>query len=279
MYRIRSRLALAACASLLAAPAWPESASPSPGAKRVTPPAPGAQRRITVQIRPGDETWVSDRPGPTAKADDKATSEGVSDSPPASAGRYAWFWAHVPPEADHPGTERLDAALAALSAESSVATPSLETLMEIVHSRGPAIMRETVGTRVSPALALAVIAVESSGRADAVSRAGAEGLMQLMPDTADRFGVADSRKPEQNIAGGVKYLDWLLGEFGGDPVLALAGYNAGEGAVREYGGVPPYAETRDYVPRVLAAYRMARSLCMTPPELISDGCVFVSMNR
>ncbi|MFC3118519.1 lytic transglycosylase domain-containing protein [Jhaorihella thermophila] len=134
-----------------------------------------------------------------------------------------------PPGADHPGTERLDAALAALSAEGSVVTPSLETLMEIVHSRGPAIMRETVGTRVSPALALAVIAVESSGRADAVSRAGAEGLMQLMPDTADRFGVADSRKPEQNIAGGVKYLDWLLGEFGGDPILALAGYNAGEG--------------------------------------------------
>ncbi len=279
MYLTPSRLALTACAILLASPAWAETAIPSPGAKRVTPPAPGTQRRITVQIRPGDETWVSDRPAPAGKPDNQTANEGGPDVQPASPGRYAWFWARVPTELDHPGTERLEAALATLSADGSVATPSLQSLMEIVQARGPAILKETVGTRVSPALALAVIAVESSGQADAVSHAGAEGLMQLMPDTADRFGVADSLKPEQNIAGGVKYLDWLLEEFGGDPILALAGYNAGEGAVRKFGGVPPYAETRDYVPKVLAAYRMARGLCVTPPELISDGCVFAAMTR
>jgi soluble lytic murein transglycosylase-like protein len=136
----------------------------------------------------------------------------------------------------------------------------------------------TVGTRVSPALVLAVIAVESSGRADAVSHAGAQGLMQLMPDTAARFGVKNSLKPEENIAGGVKYLDWLMGEFNNDPILVLAGYNAGEGSVRNHAGVPPYAETRDYVPKVLAAFQVASGLCATPPELISDGCVFVAMN-
>ena len=131
-------------------------------------------------------------------------------------------------------------------------------------------------TSVSPALVLAVIAVESAGRANAVSSAGAAGLMQLMPDTATRFGVTDRMVADQNISGGVRYLDWLMQEFNGDPMLVLAGYNAGEGAVRKNGGVPPYAETRDYVPKVLAAFQVARGLCRTPPELISDGCVFVA---
>jgi len=86
--------------------------------------------------------------------------------------------------------------------------------------------------------------------------------------------VTDSMDPAQNIKGGVAYLDWLLKEFNGDPMLALAGYNAGENAVKKHGGVPPYSETRDYVPKVLAAYAVARALCKTPPMLISDGCVF-----
>ncbi|MEO1558042.1 MAG: lytic transglycosylase domain-containing protein, partial [Pseudomonadota bacterium] len=129
-----------------------------------------------------------------------------------------------------------------------------------------------------PALVLAVMAVESGGDASAVSRAGAQGLMQLMPATAEEFGVVDAFAPDQNIKGGVAYLDWLMARFDGDPVLVLAGYNAGPGAVRDHGGVPPYAETRDYVPKVLAAYAVARGLCLTPPQLISDGCVFAAMN-
>ena len=106
-------------------------------------------------------------------------------------------------------------------------------------------------------LVLAVMAVESAGRADAVSRAGAAGLMQLMPATAARFGVSDRLAPAESIRGGVAYLDWLMGRFGGDPILALAAYNAGEGAVDDNGGVPPYSETRAYVPKVLAAWTVA----------------------
>ena len=87
--------------------------------------------------------------------------------------------------------------------------------------------------------------------------------------------MGDSMNPGENIRGGVAYLDWLLKEFGNDPVLALAGYNAGEGAVAKHGGVPPYAETRAYVPKVLAAWNVARGLCLTPPDLVTDGCVFV----
>ena len=101
--------------------------------------------------------------------------------------------------------------------------------------------------------------------------------MQLMPATASRFGVEDSTVPQQNISGGIKYLDWLMGEFDSDPILVLAGYNAGEGSVRKHEGVPPFPVTRDYVPKVLAAFQVAKGLCKTPPELISDGCVFALM--
>jgi soluble lytic murein transglycosylase-like protein len=100
--------------------------------------------------------------------------------------------------------------------------------------------------------------------------------MQLMPATADRFGVADRAVPAQNIKGGVAFLDFLMERFDKDPMLVLAGYNAGENAVAKHQGVPPYSETRDYVPKVLAAYQVARGLCRTPPQLLSDGCVFVT---
>jgi soluble lytic murein transglycosylase-like protein len=119
------------------------------------------------------------------------------------------------------------------------------------------------------------MSVESGGKVDAISSAGAQGLMQLIPATATRFGVDDANNATQNIKGGVAYLDWLMNEFNGDVVLALAGYNAGENAVKDNSGVPPYAETRAYVPKVLAAFQVARGLCMTPPDLPTDGCVFV----
>ena len=147
-----------------------------------------------------------------------------------------------------------------------------QTIQDIARRHGGEIRKVTAGTSVSPALVLAVIAVESAGRERAVSPAGAVGLMQLIPATAERFAVADSTDPAQNIRGGVTYLDWLLREFGGDPVLALAGYNAGENAVKAHGGVPPYAETRGYVPKVLAAWRSARGLCLRPPALPTDSC-------
>ncbi|MDR6840053.1 lytic transglycosylase domain-containing protein [Pseudoxanthomonas sacheonensis] len=103
---------------------------------------------------------------------------------------------------------------------------------------------------VDEAIVRAIIHAESSFNPMALSHAGAQGLMQLMPATARRFGVTDSYDASQNIRGGVQYLAWLLKRFNGNLTLAAAGYNAGEGAVDRHGGVPPYQETQRYVARV-----------------------------
>jgi len=108
--------------------------------------------------------------------------------------------------------------------------------------------------KLDPGFITAVIAAESAFDARAVSRRGAQGLMQLMPETATRFGVRDPFNPAENIRGGASYLRWLLEHFGGDVSLALAAYNAGEAAVGFYGGVPPFPETLDYVERVQRFY-------------------------
>jgi len=108
---------------------------------------------------------------------------------------------------------------------------------------------------LDPNLVLAVIAAESSFRADALSPAGAAGLMQLMPATARRFGVRDIYDPMQNLRGGMSYLRWLLSYFRGNVKFALAAYNAGEGAVNRYLGVPPYAETKGYIAKIMRVYR------------------------
>jgi soluble lytic murein transglycosylase-like protein len=108
---------------------------------------------------------------------------------------------------------------------------------------------------IDPLLIYAQMHQESSFKLKATSYKGASGLMQLMPGTARRFGVTDIYDPKQNIDAGVKYMRWLLNTFGGDVVLALAGYNAGEGAVWKYGNqVPPYRETQEYVRRITARY-------------------------
>jgi soluble lytic murein transglycosylase-like protein len=111
---------------------------------------------------------------------------------------------------------------------------------------------------VDKSLVQAVIHAESAFNTQAVSAKGASGLMQLMPETAQRFGVHDIFDPEENIMGGVRYLRELLDTFGNDMRLALAAYNAGEKSVLRYGGVPPFPETVNYVDRVLKlqdAYR------------------------
>jgi soluble lytic murein transglycosylase-like protein len=104
--------------------------------------------------------------------------------------------------------------------------------------------------QLSPQLIHSVIQVESNYDPYAVSPKGALGLMQLIPSTARRFGVSDVFDPADNIQGGARYLKYLLDLYKGDNALALAAYNAGEGAVSRYGGVPPFPETRDYVTRV-----------------------------
>ncbi|WP_372605501.1 lytic transglycosylase domain-containing protein [Actibacterium sp.] len=235
--------------------------------RRVKPPVAGANRLITVQIAP-----------PAILPAPMHLPEATPDlAPEAAIGDLAWYWQRVSPALADSGPGRLAPAVEALRDGpdgTMVPAPRLQMMQDLARAYGIDILTATVGTRVSPALVLAVIGVESHGDPKAQSPKGATGLMQLMPDTAARFGVENSALPTENIKGGVAYLDWLMEEFGRDPVLVLASYNAGEGAVRQNNGVPPYAETRDYVPRVLAAWTVARGLCMTPPELVSDGCVF-----
>src|SRR4030095_1407564 len=105
----------------------------------------------------------------------------------------------------------------------------------------------------------AIMHQESSFKRSAISPKGARGLMQLMPGTAFRFGVRNIFDPRQNIEGGARYMRFLLDQFDGDIPLALAGYNAGEGAVMKYGyTIPPYAETREYVRRITQRYSLIR---------------------
>jgi hypothetical protein len=108
---------------------------------------------------------------------------------------------------------------------------------------------------LDPELVVAVVSVESGFRTQAVSPKGAQGLMQLMPGTASELGVADAFDPAQNLDGGVRHLGSLLSLYDGDVRRALAAYNAGQGAVARHNGLPPYAETRAYVEKVLARYR------------------------
>ncbi len=251
--------------------------------RRVTVAPGGTGPRITVQIDPEEQARriappAASAPRPASPGAENTTPRNGAPATPATA-RFGWFWSRVPADLEA-RDGRFLLSMEALGAPPDgadrVPEPRLSHLQAIADRHGPDILRASIGTRVSPALALAVISVESAGRVDAVSRAGAQGLMQLIPATAARFEVSDAFDPAQNLRGGIAYLDWLLGEFGGDLVLALAGYNAGEGAVRRNGGVPPFAETRDYVPRVLAAWNVARGLCATPVELPGDPCVFAT---
>ncbi|WP_128514215.1 lytic transglycosylase domain-containing protein [Tabrizicola thermarum] len=239
-------------------------------------------KRITVQIDPEEQARylaalpkVDPNPKPRAE-DPKVAGTFDRDPGPAPASSYGWYWEKVPTDIDA-RADRFELALASLSqgpGGTVVGAPRLQHLQEVSEKYGKDILRATLDTKVSPALVLAVIGIESAGRADAVSHAGAVGLMQLIPATAERFGVKDATDPVQNIKGGVAYLDWLMDRFDNDPVLVLAAYNAGEGAVEANKGVPPYAETRDYVPKVLAAWQVAQGLCVSPPMLVTDPCIF-----
>jgi Transglycosylase SLT domain len=245
-------------------------------------------KRITVQIDPEEQArYLAALPKVDPNPDhgledpkvaEDATPDASTEPGPAPASSYAWYWDTVPTGIDAKA-DRFDLALATLSKGPDgtvVGAPRMQHMQEVSEQYGKDILIATLDTNVSPALVLAVIGIESAGKSDAVSHAGAVGLMQLIPATAERFGVKDSTDPAQNIKGGVAYLDWLLNRFDNDPVLALAAYNAGEGAVEANKGVPPYAETRDYVPKVLAAWQVAQGLCISPPLVVTDPCVFRS---
>lgn len=124
------------------------------------------------------------------------------------------------------------------------------------HAFDPVIERAAQQATVHPQLVRAIIVVESAFNPRAVSRRGAMGLMQLLPQTARRYGASNAFDPEQNIVAGTRYLRDLMARYGNNLELVLAAYNAGEDAVERYGKqVPPYAETRQYVPAVLRIYR------------------------
>jgi len=124
----------------------------------------------------------------------------------------------------------------------------------INHGYDSLILSHARANRLDPALVKAVIAAESNFSPVAISRAGAQGLMQLMPQTADRLGVENPLQAEENVSGGTRYLRKMLDRYG-DLSRALAAYNAGPKAVDRYQGIPPYPETKAYVERVLAYYR------------------------
>ena len=143
-----------------------------------------------------------------------------------------------------------------------VDTPEQQRVMKIVHKLAPRFGLE-------PGLVYAVIRTESNFNARAVSDRNAQGLMQLIPETAARFAVRKPFDPEQNIRGGMAYLRWLLSYFRGQVPLAVAAYNAGEGAVDKHGGIPPFAETREYVRRIQRYYALTEhpfDPALTPPS-------------
>ncbi|PIE82263.1 MAG: hypothetical protein CSA10_00960 [Cardiobacteriales bacterium] len=167
---------------------------------------------------------------------------------------------HLEPTKECPEAFKIEARRIAAVVEKSLSINVSGAFKD--RQRGLAAQINEIATNigVDPFLVHAVISAESAYKSRAISHAGAQGLMQLMPATASRFGVTDPFNTGQNIRGGTTYLKWLLQEFNGNLELAIAGYNAGEGNVRKYGyKIPPFIETRAYVPKVLEYYRRYRA--------------------
>jgi len=155
---------------------------------------------------------------------------------------------------DHIATTLKPATQIVVVPEAYTGKPLYHIADKIIYDRMVNKIARTYG--LESALLHAVISVESRYSPKAVSKAGAIGLMQLMPETAKRYGVVDPLDPLQNLRGGARYLRYLLKKYNNDRNLALAAYNAGEKSVAKYGNqIPPYPETTEYVPRVMGYYR------------------------
>lgn len=207
------------------------------------------ERRVRLYLSPGEDNYIE------FKAEEISRVDSVPDLPPAAetAGN-----ALAVPQPQSPAVK-------------SDAQLSPADLREMLAQAGHA-------HNLDVDLLASLVKAESGGNSRAVSRAGARGLMQLMPGTASGLGVKDSFAPEQNVRGGSVYLDGLLTRFHDNLALALAAYNAGPEAVDRYHGIPPYAETRAYVARVihefnrrvLAREAQARRASASPPPSLSS---------
>ena len=186
-------------------------------------------------------------------------------SPAYSSPQYQWFWNMVPPRVADGERHRAMDAVAAARLDNRWMFGSMGMARAVMSTWGQEIRTAAHASRLSEALLAALVMVESNGTPNAVSHAGAQGLGQLMPGTAHHLGVRDAFDPSQNLRGAAAYLSDLLDMFGGDLVLALAAYNAGEGAVMRHRGVPPYRETRAYVPKVLSAFLLTQEICGLQP--------------
>lgn len=163
---------------------------------------------------------------------------------------------HLEPTKECPAAFKIEAQRIAAAVERSLSINVSGAFKQRQQTLAAQINEISARVGIDPYLVHAVISAESAYKSNALSHAGAQGLMQLMPATAKRFGVSDPYHTGENIRGGATYLKWLLNEFNGNLELAIAGYNAGEGNVRKYGyKIPPFIETRAYVPKVLQYYR------------------------
>lgn len=186
----------------------------------------------------------------------------------------SWFWQSVPAKITDGSRSGAFQVIQTERAKGRNLFGSKARMQRVLIQWRPQIEAAARHGRISEALIAAVVLVESGGNPHAVSPAGARGLGQLMPGTARRYGVKNSFDPGQNLIGSAAYLSDLLKMFRGDLVLVLAAYNAGENAVNRHKGVPPYRETRNYVPKVLAAFELAGQFCASPPRAARRKCQF-----
>lgn len=219
--------------------------------KVVKPPPKGSSRRLLLNRAP----------------------KGLPPSQRGSPAKHDWFWRLA-----SPGLSGADPARAISLGEVAARRIGGDAKTDLVQRISTAFQAELLSAsragNISAAFLIAVVAAESRGKVRATSKKGAQGLAQLMPATAESLGVTDAYDPMQNLRGAAVYLDGLLKRFNEDALLALAGYNAGPGAVERNAGVPPFSETRNYVPIVLSYFHAARQLCLAPPDGPRGPCEF-----
>ncbi len=241
--------------------------------KRLTPPQDGQDGLLNIQVEPQPEI----QPVLSGRVD---PDKDLSLAPELVRTEAPWFWHRFATGLQDGAPHRLELARTILEenpTERAAFGENPVRIATIARDFGADILRASVEAQVSPALLLAVIEVESGGNPGKGAPTGPAGLMQLKPAVAHQFGIGNVMDPLENIIGGARYLEWLLDRFDGDALLALAAFHTAEPVVRGAGGIPNNPETRLYIPRVIAAWRLARDLCITPPVKATDGCVFKDM--